>query len=101
MLRVLNKSQGQHTNALQSQAKDELAEKLEKEAKAPSGLFSESQLEDICKFLLLNNWPDEVLCAIMEKENIVNELAYALHNDDVLADFTEARLQQLVLKYAV
>jgi len=81
--------------------KKDLAEKLEREAKTPSSLFSESHLEDICKFILLNSWPDEVLAAIMNKPDIVNELAYALHNDDALADFFDARLQKLILEYVV
>lgn len=82
--------------------KDEnLEEKLERELPEPSELFSESFLEDIRRFLIHNNWENDVLCAIMEKKNVINELAYALHNDDLFADFFETRLRQLVLELAV
>jgi len=97
MLQLLTKAYME--SYLESYVEDEsLEEKLEREMPKPSELFSESFLEDIRMFLLLNNWSDEVLCAVMERKNIVNELAYELHNDSVFADFFEARLRQLLLE---
>jgi len=63
-------------------------------------LFGTSLLEDIRMFIDLNEWSDEVTHAIAQNPDIAAELAFALHNDDIFADFFETRLKQLLLECA-
>ena len=81
--------------------KEELAAKLQKEIAEPSNLFGESLLEDIRMFLVLNDWSDEVLAALLKKTDVLRELARALHNDDIFSALLEHHLRRLTLEYAV
>ncbi|MCL2408485.1 MAG: hypothetical protein FWC96_02580 [Oscillospiraceae bacterium] len=63
-------------------------------------LFSQSQLEDICMFILNNSWDEKVLSALLLKPNIVTALAYALHNDEEFQECFEKRMHHLTLEYA-
>jgi len=78
------------------QMEAELEEKLKNELESSDGLFSKSFLKDIQMFLLLNEWEDDVLCALLKKQGIIDRLAHAVYNDDIFSEFFEKRLKQLV-----
>ena len=72
--------------------------KLNRELNAQSKLLSQSFLEDIYAVLLLSEWSDDVILRLLQTPSLLQEVAYALHNDDVFSMFFEQRVMDLTLE---
>jgi len=75
-----------------------LEKKLKKELERPSECFSRSFLEDIYSVLAVNEWNDDILLRFIKTPNLLREVAWMLHNDEVLSEVFEQRTVQLTLE---
>jgi len=72
--------------------------KLQRELETPSGVFSQSFREDIYSVLTLTDWSECTMRRLMQTPNLLQEVAWAVHNDDVLSDFFGQRTKDLILE---
>jgi len=79
---------------------DILELKLRVELEEPSELFSKSFLEDIYGILTLSEWSDAVMLRLIKTPHLLQEIAWALRNDDAFDTFFEQRVRALILELA-
>ena len=72
--------------------------KLKRELASTSRLFAQSFYEDIHSVLCLNDWNEALIPALIQTPNLLEEVALALHKDDIFAAFFEARVIDLTLE---
>jgi len=77
-----------------------LKAKLKREFEVPTRVISHSFREDVYHVLLLTKWPDDVVPRLVQTPNLLQEVALALHNDDVFSEFFEQRTKELTLELA-
>jgi len=75
-----------------------LERKLQRELGASSRVFSQSFLEDVYGVLILTDWHDDTMRRLIQRPNLLQEVAWAVHNDDVLSDFFGQRAKDLILE---
>ena len=57
----------------------------------------QSLREDIYNFLILSEWPDDVMYRLIRTPNLLGEVELALRDDDLFGDFFEQRTRALIL----
>jgi len=72
--------------------------KLKQELELPSKLFCQSFYEDIYAVLTLRDWTDEHMLRFIQTPSLLQEVALALHNDNIFSAFYEQRIVDLTLK---
>ena len=72
--------------------------KLKRELDTPPRFFSQSFREDIYSVLTLTKWSDELMSQLILTPDLLREVAWALHNDDVFSAFFEQRTIELTLE---
>jgi len=84
---------------------EKLMEKLERELDAskknPIGVRYHALLNDICMFIILNNWDDVVIESLLEKPHPLKDLLHALRADGEFDEFFEQKMRELTLSYIV
>jgi len=76
-----------------------LGTELETKLKISSKNHSNILFEDIYNFLLLDSWSDEAVKSLLAKENLLNEVANRLREDDIFNHIFEERLRKVTLDY--
>ena len=74
-----------------------LERKLQRELETPSQVFSQSFLEDVYGVLTLTDWNEETMHRLLQRPKLLQEVAWAVHNDDVLSDFFGQRAKDLIV----
>ena len=75
-----------------------LERKLQRELETPSRVFSQSFREDIYSILTLTDWSDDAMLRLLQTPNLLHQVTWAVHNDDVLSDFFGQRAKNLILE---